>query len=74
MRTAVLTALLALGFAVSPVFAAGSGNTNVTVDSGDLNGALDTQREKEDRFGIPIDDATALEINEDGDPAVSRRF
>ncbi|HTL70414.1 MAG TPA: hypothetical protein VL404_03890 [Candidatus Eisenbacteria bacterium] len=72
-KTLFLTLLLGLGFAAA-AWAASSRNTNVTVDSKDLNGMLDDRREDDERFSVPIDESTELGFTDNGDPAVSRRF
>jgi hypothetical protein len=49
-------------------------NTNVTIESDGKDTLTDAEREKRQRFGIPIDGDTIAGFNEDGDPAVFRRF
>ncbi|GEM_PF-3132343 len=48
--------------------------TDVKVESTNLDLVLNQKREPVDRFGIPIDESTAITVTEDGDPAVRRSF
>ena len=48
-------------------------NTNMSVES-DGSNFFDNQFEAEEKFAIPIDEATEFGFNEKGDPAVKRSF
>jgi len=51
-------------------------NTNIKVESGDFDDLLLNEKldSPEERFGLPVDESTAIEINEDGDPNLSMKF
>jgi len=51
-------------------------NTDIKVDSGDFDDLFLDQKlnPPQERFGLPVDGSTAIEINEDGDPNLNMRF
>lgn len=53
-----------------------SRNTDIKVDSGDFDDLFLDQKinPPEERLGFPVDESTAIEINEDGDPNLNMRF
>ena len=77
---AVLVLLPAVQLLLHPgVLAAEAGrNTNIRVDSSeleqrDLDSYLRVDAD-EDKFGIPVNESTALDFNEDGDPNLRMRY
>ena len=79
LKTTVKTVLCALVLAAAAASfwvvrkAHAKSNTNISVES-DGKDFLKDKRESEDRFGIPIDESTAIEFTDDGEPAVRRSF
>ena len=66
------SALTALAFLAASAWA--KPNTNISVESDGKDILSNSAHEKEELFGIPIDTDTTAGFNENGDPAVFRRF
>lgn len=51
-------------------------NTNIRVETEglDAHSWLNQKGEPEEKFGIPLNDSSAVGFNEDGDPSMSTRF
>ena len=78
MKRNVLTGLV-LTIASAGLVAAVAGiaharGTDVKVESTNLDLVLNQKPASVDHFGIALDDATAITVTEDGDPAVRRSF
>lgn len=68
---------LALAAAAAAIWAARTAhakpNTDITVES-DGNNLFGAAPEPEEKFSIPLNEATELGFNEDGDPAVKHVY
>lgn len=73
MKRNLFVALAAV-LAATWTAAAFARGTDVKVESKDIDLLINEKSEAEEKFGIPIDEETSLGFNEDGDPALSRRF
>lgn len=51
-------------------------NTNITIEGTDFDDLFLDQKiiTPQDKFAIPVDESTAIGINEDGDPNLNMRF
>ena len=59
-----------------PARPVGHSNTDIRVETKglDANSWLNQKKPAEEKFGIPIDESAAVEINENGDPNLNMRF
>lgn len=73
-RDAFVLAIVSAGLFAALAGIAHARGTDVKVESTELDLLINQKPEAKDRFGIPIDEATTLGFNEDGDPALKRNF